>query len=144
MPSHCSQQRSKAGTLLSRDLSCDWFYTPPSSPFHFPSSSPHLPFLIPIPFPSSSPHLSFSCFQRCDVCHELGATVGCCTSWCTANFHFQCAREGGCVFLKTKELFCKEHAVLADDKVVELVCGCGQLVFKACMLLSRDLSCDWF
>ncbi|KAL5494454.1 hypothetical protein EMCRGX_G015790 [Ephydatia muelleri] len=53
---------------------------------------------------------------RCDICHELGATVGCCTSWCTANFHFQCAREGGCVFLKTKELFCKEHADMAEDK----------------------------
>ncbi len=31
--------------------------------------------------------------QRCDSCREVGATVGCCTSSCSANFHFQCARD---------------------------------------------------
>ena len=55
--------------------------------------------------------------QRCDVCHEVGATVGCCTSWCHANYHFQCARRAGAVFLVNKEVYCKEHTSLVGDKV---------------------------
>ncbi len=48
--------------------------------------------------------------QRCDSCREVGATVGCCTSSCSANFHFQCAR---------------------DAKSVLYINGCSKIPFNA-------------
>ena len=64
---------------------------------------------------------SWSCVnlspQRCDMCKDPGATVGCCASWCSANYHFHCARKNGCIFLQNKEVFCREHTSLAEDKV---------------------------
>ena len=55
--------------------------------------------------------------QRCDSCRDPGATVGCCCSHCTANYHFQCAREAGCLFLSNKEVFCQQHAAMAPLEV---------------------------
>ena len=84
--------------------------------------------------------------QRCDECRELGATVGCCTSTCSANYHFQCARKRQvsatppstavphpqhcnngpylacrCVFLSNKEVYCHKHkdSVNGSEQVPE-------------------------
>ena len=54
--------------------------------------------------------------QRCDRCKEVGATVGCCTSTCSANYHFQCARLAKCVFLTNKEVYCQQHRGTADEE----------------------------
>ena len=59
--------------------------------------------------------------QRCDVCREVGATVGCCASWCTANYHFQCAHNAKCLFLENKEVYCGQHTSLAEGKVLLLM-----------------------
>ena len=59
--------------------------------------------------------------QRCDVCREVGATVGCCASWCTANYHFQCAHKAKCLFLQNKEVYCEQHTSLSEGKVLLLM-----------------------
>ena len=84
------------------------------------------PKLPPVIFDRSVPHafLNPSCslpLQRCDVCREVGATVGCCASWCTANYHFQCARKAKCLFLQNKEVYCEQHTSLAEGKVQHLM-----------------------
>ena len=61
------------------------------------------------PPPSPSP-------QRCDRCKEVGATVGCCTSTCSANYHFLCARMTNCVFLNNKEVYCQQHQSHAQQE----------------------------
>lgn len=54
---------------------------------------------------------------RCDVCHELGATIGCCACRCSRSFHFLCALSAECVFLANKNLFCPEHSSSCEDQV---------------------------
>ena len=54
---------------------------------------------------------------RCDVCHDLGATIGCCACRCSRSFHFLCALGADCVFLANKNLFCPEHASSCEDQV---------------------------
>ena len=66
---------------------------------------------------------ALSSLQRCDRCRELGATVGCCNSTCAANFHFMCARESGCVFLGSKEVFCHAHRHQGEGKVLWTSCA---------------------
>ena len=47
--------------------------------------------------------------------------MGCCASWCTANYHFQCARKAKCLFLENKEVYCEQHTSLAEGKVLLLM-----------------------
>lgn len=54
--------------------------------------------------------------QRCELCKEVGATVGCCTSSCSSNYHFQCARKAKCVFLTSKQVFCWTHRDNAKEE----------------------------
>lgn len=53
---------------------------------------------------------------RCDICHELGATIGCCACRCSRSFHFLCALSADCVFLANKNLFCPEHSSSCEDQ----------------------------
>jgi len=54
---------------------------------------------------------------RCDACHELGATIGCCAGRCSRSFHFLCALSADCIFLANKNLFCPEHVSSCEDQV---------------------------
>ncbi|XP_078589839.1 histone-lysine N-methyltransferase 2A-like isoform X3 [Branchiostoma floridae x Branchiostoma japonicum] len=57
--------------------------------------------------------------MRCERCNKLGATVGCCTRGCPANFHFMCARLEDCLFQEDKKVFCKEHKDKVDGELVK-------------------------
>ncbi|XP_066280543.1 histone-lysine N-methyltransferase 2A-like isoform X1 [Branchiostoma lanceolatum] len=57
--------------------------------------------------------------MRCEQCSKLGATVGCCTRGCPANFHFMCARLEECLFQEDKKVFCKEHKDKVDGELVK-------------------------
>eukprot|EP01047_Picozoa_sp_COSAG01_P016172 COSAG01_NODE_822_length_13306_cov_4.866132_13_plen_1123_part_00 len=46
---------------------------------------------------------------KCDLCKRTGATVGCCTSSCTASFHFKCAIRARCLMLLNKQVYCAKH-----------------------------------
>ncbi|GFS13739.1 histone-lysine N-methyltransferase [Elysia marginata] len=54
--------------------------------------------------------------DRCDLCGEVGATVGCCATNCRANYHFMCARKDGCVFQINRMIYCKLHSYLVDTE----------------------------
>uniref|UniRef100_A0A3Q2Y6S9 Histone-lysine N-methyltransferase n=1 Tax=Hippocampus comes TaxID=109280 RepID=A0A3Q2Y6S9_HIPCM len=54
----------------------------------------------------------------CEVCQKPGATVGCCFTSCTSNYHFMCARQGNCVFLEDKKVYCSKHKDLIKGEVV--------------------------
>lgn len=56
-------------------------------------------------------------FQKCDICQRAGATVGCCTRGCPANYHFMCARMDGCLFQDDKKVFCSPHKEKVDGEV---------------------------
>lgn len=45
----------------------------------------------------------------CQHCEEYGATVGCCTTSCTASFHFKCAVRVRCLMLMDKQMYCPKH-----------------------------------
>ena len=53
--------------------------------------------------------------QRCDVCHEVGATVSC------KLVYFQCAHKAKCLFLQNKEVYYEQHTSLAEGKVLLLM-----------------------
>ncbi|XP_036381695.1 histone-lysine N-methyltransferase 2A [Megalops cyprinoides] len=55
---------------------------------------------------------------RCEHCQRPGATVGCCLSTCTSNYHFMCARMRHCVFLEDKKVYCQRHRDLIKGEVV--------------------------
>ncbi|XP_073441374.1 histone-lysine N-methyltransferase 2A isoform X2 [Dendrobates tinctorius] len=55
---------------------------------------------------------------RCEHCQKLGATVGCCLSSCTSNYHFMCSRIKNCVFLEDKKVYCQKHRDLIKGEVV--------------------------
>lgn len=56
-------------------------------------------------------------FQKCDNCQRTGATVGCCTRGCPANYHFMCARLDGGLFQEDKKVFCSQHKDKVDGMV---------------------------
>ncbi|KAL3885750.1 hypothetical protein ACJMK2_025792 [Sinanodonta woodiana] len=56
---------------------------------------------------------------KCDYCQKSGATVGCNTRGCPANYHFMCARGDNCVFQDDKKVFCKFHQDRVDGDLVE-------------------------
>ncbi|XP_031716498.1 histone-lysine N-methyltransferase 2A isoform X2 [Anarrhichthys ocellatus] len=55
---------------------------------------------------------------RCEKCQKPGATVGCCLTSCTSNYHFMCARQCHCVFLEDKKVYCPKHKDLIKGEVV--------------------------
>ncbi|KAM3922156.1 histone-lysine N-methyltransferase 2A isoform 1-T1 [Leptodactylus fuscus] len=55
---------------------------------------------------------------RCEHCQKLGATVGCCLTSCTSNYHFMCSRNKNCVFLEDKKVYCQKHRDLIKGEVV--------------------------
>ncbi|XP_033122773.1 uncharacterized protein LOC117121643 [Anneissia japonica] len=56
---------------------------------------------------------------RCELCDRTGATVGCNTRGCPANYHFMCARKKNAFFLEDKKVFCWQHGHHADKELVE-------------------------
>lgn len=59
----------------------------------------------------------FLFLQRCEHCQKLGATVGCCLTSCTSNYHFMCSRVKNCVFLEDKKVYCQKHRDLIKGEV---------------------------
>lgn len=57
------------------------------------------------------------CLQRCEKCQKPGATVGCCLTSCTSNYHFMCARQCHCIFLEDKKVYCPKHRDLIKGEV---------------------------
>ncbi|XP_038610227.1 histone-lysine N-methyltransferase 2A [Tachyglossus aculeatus] len=55
---------------------------------------------------------------RCECCQKPGATVGCCLTSCTSNYHFMCSRAKNCVFLDDKKVYCQRHRDLIKGEVV--------------------------
>uniref|UniRef100_A0A3Q3J4C7 Histone-lysine N-methyltransferase n=1 Tax=Monopterus albus TaxID=43700 RepID=A0A3Q3J4C7_MONAL len=55
---------------------------------------------------------------RCEKCQKPGATVSCCLTSCTSNYHFMCARQCHCVFLEDKKIYCPKHRNLIKGEVV--------------------------
>ncbi|XP_041427295.1 histone-lysine N-methyltransferase 2A isoform X2 [Xenopus laevis] len=55
---------------------------------------------------------------RCELCLKLGATVGCCLTSCTSNYHFMCSRKKNCVFLEDKKVYCQKHKDLIKGEIV--------------------------
>ncbi|XP_061449175.1 histone-lysine N-methyltransferase 2A isoform X1 [Rhineura floridana] len=55
---------------------------------------------------------------RCEFCLKSGATVGCCLTSCTSNYHFMCSRAKNCVFLEDKKVYCQRHRDLIKGEVV--------------------------
>ncbi|XP_036913354.1 histone-lysine N-methyltransferase 2A isoform X6 [Sturnira hondurensis] len=55
---------------------------------------------------------------RCEFCQRPGATVGCCLTSCTSNYHFMCSRAKNCVFLDDKKVYCQRHRDLIKGEVV--------------------------
>ncbi|XP_045432156.1 histone-lysine N-methyltransferase 2A isoform X5 [Pipistrellus kuhlii] len=55
---------------------------------------------------------------RCEFCQKPGATVGCCLTSCTSNYHFMCSRATRCVFLDDKKVYCQRHRDLIKGEVV--------------------------
>lgn len=62
------------------------------------------------------------CIQRCEKCQKPGATVGCCLTSCTSNYHFMCARQYHCVFLEDKKVYCPKHKDLIKGEVRKCHC----------------------
>ncbi|KAG8434544.1 hypothetical protein GDO86_012790 [Hymenochirus boettgeri] len=55
---------------------------------------------------------------RCESCLKLGATVGCCLTSCTSNYHFMCSRLKNCIFLEDKKVYCQKHKDLIKGEMV--------------------------
>jgi hypothetical protein len=55
------------------------------------------------------PQLARAPSMQCAFCGRSGATVGCNNRMCKHTYHFSCALQAGCVFLKSQKIFCKEH-----------------------------------
>ncbi|KAA0701545.1 Histone-lysine N-methyltransferase 2A [Triplophysa tibetana] len=55
---------------------------------------------------------------RCENCQKPGATVSCCLTSCTSNYHFMCARHQQCAFLEDKKVYCQRHRALIKGEVV--------------------------
>lgn len=55
--------------------------------------------------------------QRCEKCQMPGATVSCCLTSCTNNYHFMCARHCHCIFLEDKKVYCSKHRDLIKGEV---------------------------
>ncbi|XP_072319008.1 histone-lysine N-methyltransferase 2A [Eucyclogobius newberryi] len=54
----------------------------------------------------------------CEKCQKPGATVSCCLTSCTNNYHFMCARQYQCIFLEDKKVYCSKHKDLIKGDVV--------------------------
>ncbi|XP_041850190.1 histone-lysine N-methyltransferase 2A isoform X3 [Melanotaenia boesemani] len=56
--------------------------------------------------------------KHCEKCQKTGATVNCCLTSCTSNYHFMCARQCHCIFLEDKKVYCPKHRDLIKGEVV--------------------------
>ncbi|KAH9509220.1 hypothetical protein Btru_046482 [Bulinus truncatus] len=56
---------------------------------------------------------------KCDLCQQVGATVGCCAPNCKANYHFMCARKDNCAFLVDQTIFCQLHRHLTEAQLIK-------------------------
>ncbi|NXJ71153.1 KMT2D methyltransferase, partial [Rostratula benghalensis] len=89
------------------------------------------------------------CFQKCEYCQRMGATIPCWAAGCSHLYHFPCAAASGCFqSVKTLRLLCPKHvaeAVQMEDARC-LVCdgpgdlqdlvfctSCGQHYHGACL-----------
>lgn len=43
----------------------------------------------------------------CSCCQKSGANISCCFEGCHRRYHFKCAHESNCIFLKSKQVYCK-------------------------------------
>lgn len=74
-------------------------------------------------FPPSKNRLHYALFsQQCENCHKPGATVSCCLTSCTNNYHFMCARQQQCAFLEDKKVYCQHHRDLIKGEVRNDTC----------------------
>ncbi|KAK3531207.1 hypothetical protein QTP70_015124 [Hemibagrus guttatus] len=55
---------------------------------------------------------------HCENCQKPGATVGCCLTSCSSNYHFMCARQCHCAFLEDKKVYCQRHRDLVKGEVL--------------------------
>ncbi|XP_060743641.1 histone-lysine N-methyltransferase 2A isoform X2 [Tachysurus vachellii] len=55
---------------------------------------------------------------HCENCQKPGATVGCCLTSCSNNYHFMCARQCHCAFLEDKKVYCQRHRDLVKGEVL--------------------------
>ncbi|TTO95318.1 Histone-lysine N-methyltransferase 2A [Bagarius yarrelli] len=55
---------------------------------------------------------------HCENCQKPGATVGCCLTSCSSNYHFMCARQCHCAFLEDKKVYCQLHRHLIKGEVL--------------------------
>ena len=57
------------------------------------------------------------CYQKCEYCGEVGATVGCCEPRCPMNYHFMCARKAEAQFQDDKKVYCAQHSFRTKKEV---------------------------
>ncbi|CAN7983154.1 unnamed protein product [Ixodes hexagonus] len=77
---------------------------------------------------------------RCEVCGNVGATVGCCVRGCPANFHFGCARAAQAVFQADRRVFCTLHQGNINREVVD---GDKFAVCHAVYISQQDVNSKW-
>ncbi|KAG0418774.1 hypothetical protein HPB47_004610, partial [Ixodes persulcatus] len=77
---------------------------------------------------------------RCELCGNVGATVGCCVRGCPANFHFGCARAAQAVFQADRRVFCSLHQGNINREVVE---GDKFAVCHAVYISQQDVNSKW-
>uniref|UniRef100_A0AAV2IYU3 [histone H3]-lysine(4) N-methyltransferase n=1 Tax=Knipowitschia caucasica TaxID=637954 RepID=A0AAV2IYU3_KNICA len=56
--------------------------------------------------------------MSCEKCQRPGATVSCCLTSCSNNYHFMCARQCQCIFLEDKKVYCSKHRDLIKGHAV--------------------------
>ncbi|EDO47618.1 predicted protein [Nematostella vectensis] len=57
-------------------------------------------------------------FEKCELCGEAGATVGCCENRCPMNYHFMCGRDAEAVYQDDKKVYCAQHSFRAKEDLV--------------------------
>ncbi|NWH47877.1 KMT2D methyltransferase, partial [Fregata magnificens] len=71
------------------------------------------------------------CFQKCEHCRRMGATIPCRAAGCPRLYHFPCAAASGCFqSMKTLWLLCPQHvaeAVQMEDARCSVCDGLGDL-----------------
>ncbi|NXN50587.1 KMT2D methyltransferase, partial [Rynchops niger] len=71
------------------------------------------------------------CFQKCEHCRRMGATIPCRAAGCPHLYHFPCAAASGCFqSVKTLRLLCPEHvaeAMQMEDARCSVCDGPGDL-----------------
>ncbi|XP_047130948.1 uncharacterized protein LOC100210554 isoform X1 [Hydra vulgaris] len=55
---------------------------------------------------------------KCDLCDQLGASVGCCYQKCPKSYHFICAKQNQVIFLDDKKIYCNAHSNKANKNLI--------------------------